>query len=188
MASDSRRRDDHAEDRAEIAADSQAARADPGGDRRGDHQRAVRKIEHAGNAEDQREARRAQRIERGDREAVDQDLPEQHWSGSGASSRSRPRAVMTGLGPVIYDRAITMPSGESTTATARVSDCRRSSDLDEGRETSACPLARFAGQRLTCSPFCHCRNSPVMKPAPIFSPWTCGSSLGRNWTRPIVPT
>jgi hypothetical protein len=53
----------------------------PGGDHRRHHQRAVREIEHAGDAEDQRKTRGAERVKRTDRETVDQDLPEHHGSG-----------------------------------------------------------------------------------------------------------
>ena len=56
----------------------QLADGGPGRHRGGDHDRAVRQVEHAGHAEDQGEAGGAQRIERADGEAVDQDLPEQH--------------------------------------------------------------------------------------------------------------
>jgi hypothetical protein len=44
---------------AEIAPDSQTSRGGPRCHRRRDHDRAVRQVEHAGDAEDQREARRA---------------------------------------------------------------------------------------------------------------------------------
>ena len=48
------------------------------GNHRRHHQRAMGEIEHAGDAEDEGETRGAERIERTDREAVDQDLPEHH--------------------------------------------------------------------------------------------------------------
>ena len=68
----------------------------PRGDRGGDHDRAVREVEHAGDAEDQREAGRTQRVERADGEAVDQDLPEEHASGVAASSHGRADAARRG--------------------------------------------------------------------------------------------
>ena len=73
--------DEDADARAEIAADAKIAARDPGGDGGRDHERAVREVEHAGHAEDQGEAGGAERIERADREAVDEDLPEEHRSG-----------------------------------------------------------------------------------------------------------
>jgi hypothetical protein len=45
---------------------------------------------------------------------------------------------------------------------------------------SSLPFASAAGHILTCLPSCHCSISPVMKPAPVFSPCTCGSPGGRN--------
>ena len=69
--------DRHAERRADIGPGVQIVAGGPGGDDGRHHQRAMRQIEHAGNAENKRKPRGAERVERTDREAVDQDLPEQ---------------------------------------------------------------------------------------------------------------
>ena len=155
-------RDDDADGGGEIGARAQIARSGPGGDGGRDHDRAMREVEHPGHAENEGEAGRAQGVERGDREAVDQDLPDEH-----RRSPPPPELALDGGGFVCphLPEAILMKDGNSSL-----------------------PLASAAGHILTCLPFCHCSIRPVMKPLPVLSPCTWGSPFGRNSIRPIVLT
>ena len=81
--------DSDAERRPGIRPGMQLVAGGPGRDDGRDHQRAMRQIEYAGDAENQRETRGAKRVERTDREAVDQDLPE-HRASDHARKARRP--------------------------------------------------------------------------------------------------
>ena len=66
----------------------QHARCGPCSHRRQDHDGAVRQIEHAGDAEDQGKAGRAQGVQCADGKAVDQDLEGKHLIGRGSTAAS----------------------------------------------------------------------------------------------------
>src|SRR5208282_1208244 len=65
---------EHANRRSGIRPGVQIVAGGPGGDNGRDHQRAMGQVEDAGDTENQSEARRAERVQRTDRETVDQDL------------------------------------------------------------------------------------------------------------------
>src|SRR6516165_10244663 len=71
---------DHADERARIGAEPEFTGRGPADDRGHDHDPAMGEIEHAGNAEDQREADGGEAIERADRKSVDKDLDCSHRS------------------------------------------------------------------------------------------------------------
>src|SRR5215467_8723837 len=102
----------------------------------------MRKVEDPGDAENQGEASRAQGVEGGDREAVDQDLPELHL-------RSPPPPALAldggGLAHGHLPEAILTKDGNPSL-----------------------PLASAAGHMLTWAPSCHCSIRPVMSPGPVF--------------------
>ena len=68
----------NAKRRAGVGTGMQIVAGGPGCDDGCNHQRAVGQIKDAGDAENQSKARGAERVQRTDRKAVDQDLPEQH--------------------------------------------------------------------------------------------------------------
>jgi hypothetical protein len=70
--------DSDTEHRSRVSSHVQIVAGSPGRDNGRHHQGAMRQIEHTGNAEDKRKSGCAERIERTNREAIDQDLPEQH--------------------------------------------------------------------------------------------------------------
>ena len=163
--------DTDAEHRPGIGSGMQIVAGSPGRDNGRHHQRAVRQVEYAGDAEDQGKSRGAQRVERTDREAVDQDLPEHHAHAPNSRQEISPLAAAGGEN---YERPI------SSRQLAEPSLMKAGN--------FSLPLATLAGHRLTCLPFCHCSIRPLIVAGPILSACGFGESLPLNWTRPIVPT
>ena len=71
-------RDENSDQRAGIAIGIQHAGRGPRGNRRCHHDGAVGQVQHAGHTEDQCKAHGAQRVQRADRKAVDENLKSKH--------------------------------------------------------------------------------------------------------------
>ena len=100
---------------AQVRTGAERAGDPPGDDRGHHHDRAMRQVQHAGDAEDQREAGGAERVEAADREAVDQDLQSEHETPFGCVDGVRRFARDHGRGAVrapvttMRNEARTMP-------------------------------------------------------------------------------